>query len=466
MGGIGGGGGGPNVGGSAGGAAGGTGGRAAHGSGHADDTSAQHGIVDPIGTGATEGVTRGKYFLIDVPNWNDSTDAPMTTYLRLGAVKDVTIAGMADAPKDSGEDLAAYVQGFIDDTRVRRTEDDYRCSREGEFTFVPVEERLAESAILHTKGGWRDHSDGNRVTTTRGDKVEVIRGNYKMVVLGRTDREDDAIVTDFSGGHGADSPITFRPGYENHIEWVKNYDGTWKVTESTVRGDVHSTYHGDTVDFYYGNKKESTTGSTSPGKYHENPAIVDRTWAVSMESYTGVGLPVPTIKDVTEAGSIDSSTTAVSMTSTTTASTMDDVTTVATMTSTTTAATITDTTTAALIASTTIGNTVSTQIGNDLTTTIGNTAEVTLGSTSEVTIGGESSITVGTVLDIQVAAFLNLALSGGVDISVGPQLSIGVFQVSWNPLCHEIESMKSTLNTIENKIASQFNQLAAVMFLG
>lgn len=456
---------GPNVGGIASQAGGKTGGRqTSNALGEGDE--GRGAIVDPIGTGATPGVTRGKYILVEVPNWNDSDQSPMTSYLRLGAVKDVTIAGMADAPKDTGEDLAAYVTGFIDDTRVRRTDDDYRCSRDGEFTFTPVEDRLAESAILHTKGGWRDHSDGNRITTTRGDKVEVIRGNYKMVVLGRTDREDDATVTDFSGGHGSDSPITFRPGYENHIEWVKNYDGTWKVTESTVRGDVHSTYHGDTVDFYYGNKKESTTGSTSPGKYHENPAIVDRTWAVSMESYTGVGLPVPTIKDATEAGSIESKTTAVSMASTTTASTMDDVTTVGTMTSTTTAATITDTTTAALIASTTIANTVSTQIGNDLTTTVGNTAEVTLGTTSEVTIGGESSITVGTVLDIQVAAFLNLALSGGVDIAVGPQLSIGVFQVSWNPLCYEIESMKGTLGSIENKISGAFNQLASVMFLG
>ena len=423
-------------------------------------------IVDPIGTGATEGVTRGKYYLVEVPNWNDSADDPMSSYIRLGAVKDVTIAGQADAPKHTGEDLAAYVKGFIDDTRDRGVEGEYTCARDDEFTFTPVEERLAESAILHTKGGWRDHSDGNRITTTRGDKVEVIRGNYKMVVLGRTDREDDAVVTDLSGGHGATSPITFRPGYQNKIEWVKNYDGTWKVTESTVRGDVHSTYHGDTVDFYYGNKKESTTGSAAPSKFHENPAIVDRTWAVSMESYTGVGLPVPSITDVTEAGTMDSTTNAGSISSTTVVGTITDTTTAGTMTSTTTAGTITDTTTAAAIISNTVGNTINNQVGNDVTTTIGATSEITLGSTSEVTIGGESSITVGTVLDIQVAAFLNLALSGGVDISVGPQLSIGVFQVSWNPLCHDIKSMKSTLASVENRIASQFSQLAAVMFLG
>ena len=45
--------------------------------------------------------------------------------------------------------------------------------------------RQKETLALLTKGGWWDHTDGNRVTTTTGDKVEVIQGNYKMVVLGR-----------------------------------------------------------------------------------------------------------------------------------------------------------------------------------------------------------------------------------------------------------------------------------------
>ncbi len=45
--------------------------------------------------------------------------------------------------------------------------------------------RQAETLSLLTKGGWWDHSDGNRVSTTMGDKIEVIQGNYKLVVLGR-----------------------------------------------------------------------------------------------------------------------------------------------------------------------------------------------------------------------------------------------------------------------------------------
>jgi hypothetical protein len=61
--------------------------------------------------------------------------------------------------------------------------------------------RAVESYYLHTKGGWRDHSDGNRITTTRGDKVEVIRGNYKLIVLGRQDQAKSSTAgMDISGG--------------------------------------------------------------------------------------------------------------------------------------------------------------------------------------------------------------------------------------------------------------------------
>jgi hypothetical protein len=45
--------------------------------------------------------------------------------------------------------------------------------------------RMTETLNLLTKGGWWDHSDGNRVSTTMGDKIEVVQGNYKLVVLGR-----------------------------------------------------------------------------------------------------------------------------------------------------------------------------------------------------------------------------------------------------------------------------------------
>src|SRR5437870_3416495 len=73
-------------------------------------------------------------------------------------------------------------------------------------------ERKTYSEWLHGRGGWRDHSDGNRITTTYGDKVEVVRGNYRMLVLGRQNDAALASGWDASGNNIQDfSPATM-PG--------------------------------------------------------------------------------------------------------------------------------------------------------------------------------------------------------------------------------------------------------------
>jgi hypothetical protein len=376
-----------------------------------------------------------KYLLLEVPNFNlaSGEDAAMSSYLRLGAVADLSIAGKAGAPKSSGEDLAAKVTSFQDDDRLR----------DGCPDFVSPGERQAETAKLHTKGGWRDHSDGNRVTTTRGDKIEVIQGNYTQLILGRG---DDEAIWDVSGGHVYQNDITF--GGSTKIEWVQIYDGTWKVTEKTFKGDVDTTYVGDTVDYYYGKRKESTTGSEQPCtpsgneapeemeyvKYKYNPRIIDRTWAESMESYTGSeALRVPSITDETWAGEIVSSTHAGSMTdetivddairSTTKADTIRSETTARVMRSTTHADTIDDTTYGDST-STTHGNTRSFNYGNDFTMVQGISTEVMILGSNEVTVGEEVSVTVGAVVDVSLAAKLEIDLGASLSITLGPKVEL------------------------------------------
>lgn len=358
---------------------------------------------------AREGTSAlGKYFRLEVPNFNGAASEAeqMTSFLHLGAVREPRLAASPDAPKATGEDLAARVTTFIDDTR----------KRDGCPDFLPESVRQAETAKLHSKGGWRDHSDGNRITTTRGDKVEVIKGNYRMLILGR---QEDEAGWDVSGGHVSESGITFAGS--SSIEWTQNYDGTWKVTEETIKGDVTSTYQGDVTDYYYGNFVRSTTGTAFPTEGHENPAITDRTWARIIESYTGsAALPVPVIHDETYAESITSKTTADSMSDTTEVSgSIESKTSAGSMSSTTEAGSITDTTTAGVITSTTVGALVDTTVGPSLSTIIGTETEIIVGNSGELNLGLQDSITLGAVIDLTVAFMLDVSIAGKLEVSIG-----------------------------------------------
>lgn len=109
--------------------------------------------------GEDDVTAKGKYALLSVPEHESCPDrgSPMTTYLRIGAASTTT-------DSDQGTDLLQI------------------ASATG---WSPNAE----------KGGWRDHSDGDRTSTTRGSKSDVISGNYKKVIAcdqggGGTLRED------------------------------------------------------------------------------------------------------------------------------------------------------------------------------------------------------------------------------------------------------------------------------------
>lgn len=300
----------------------------------------------------------GKYFLIEVPNFNNGSDdeadgrPKMSSYLRLGAVKDLSIAGKPDAPKESGEDLAAKVRRVTridgvtpEEGSPQRSlpfktqdlvfEDDYRerdpaapitnvmgevlettelgVTLDAEATEL-AGKRLGETKLLHTKGGWRDHSDGNRITTTRGDKVEVIRGNYKLVVMGRQESLDNASGWDLSGGELRATTLNLGEFETTSVEWVEDDAGRWRVVEKNQKGDSFSIFWGNVHEEFFGEIKSDVTGSETPGSYPHavpgspppskpskvNPKIIERTWAESIEGYTGSRkLRIPTIKEET-----------------------------------------------------------------------------------------------------------------------------------------------------------------------
>jgi len=398
-----------------------------------------------MGTREGAGIN-GKYLLIEVPNYNDATSEAeaMGSYLRLGAVKDPSLAANPGAPKASGEDLAALITSFIDDTR----------KRDGCPNFVPEAERQAETAKLHTKGGWRDHSDGNRVTTTRGDKIEVIKGNYRMLVLGR---QDDKAGWDVSGGHIQDATDLYTAG--TIIEWVQNYAGTWKVTEKTEKGDVDTTYHGDTFDKYFGNKQTSITGSAAPTAERPNPTVLSQTWALRLESYTGsAACPVPEISDETWATSIKSATNAQEISDKTMAQTISSNTSAVTITDTTSATTITSSTAASIVSDTTVGDVQSFTVGNVSDVTVGNAASITIGATEEITIGG--------LVELTVAAMLEISLTAGVSINLGPKAELNLTnRQELSQFRTEVKNIRESVSSSESVSSGAYNLMAGVINL-
>ena len=192
-----------------------------------------------------------KFIKLKVPDFNGNADPELaTTYLRLGATEvdepvaapdpqsadytgnygDPQVVSHVDQDRDghsTGDDLASLVTGFYDDDRERGG--DVGGSVADKFTTEAdaKQARKDESDRLHSRGGWRDHTDGNRITTTRGDKVEVIGGNYRMMVLGRQSQgagdadwkhpNDGAAWYESSGGLNRDDDNS--PGSIVEIRW-------------------------------------------------------------------------------------------------------------------------------------------------------------------------------------------------------------------------------------------------------
>jgi hypothetical protein len=435
------------------------------------------------------GQKSAKYALLEIPSFGVDPDVgKMGSYLRLGAVPDPSVAGMS-----TGDDLAHRVTSFLDDER----------SRDGSPDTLPEGKREAMSAVLHTKGGWRDHTDGNRITTTRGDKVEVIGGNYKMVVLGRT--EGDA-GWDVSGGHIEGL------GAKSCIKWVQTFGGTWRTHEWSEKGDSEVIQHGNRVDAFYGEISTSTTGSEDATRPIEdedhsvtgfasapNPVITESTWAKSITSYTGSpARPVPEIAGTTWAvattsetnvGSVNdttnvvaglsspdgggsgdgSSTTTTSIDGTSTSTTtigkdMNDTTTVKGGMSTTTTVdgdmssrttvggTMMDTTTAAVMTSVNLVPVMST---------------VSVGNTLAVNVGAMENINLGLMLDITLANILSLSVSNTLAITLGVHAEYKlVEEINLSASKQEVSGDTTHVSGETTHVAGAYSVIAPVIFLG
>ncbi|MEZ4296627.1 MAG: hypothetical protein R3B70_16780 [Polyangiaceae bacterium] len=330
---------------------------------------------------ATE--TSGKYFAIDVPDYEDtikSGSSDKRSYLRVGAADpnwvnepgadliarayltgatgrlsasegDYTLAEADNVVAALGNTVPGATAGdvgdmFIDDQRERGTGNDRAQGAPGHG--LSRDERRARSAKLHSDVGWRDHTDGNRITTTRGDKVEVVYGNYKLVVLGRQHSPDFAQGWEANGNHVQDWADGTMPGASVKAEWVPDTTygqsetkGAWLLENSTERVYQYSRYAGNFREQIWGDLYETYIGSENPEDIgttdgaglqghptlrdqardgvslapvassvdlpRGNPVVIERTWATRIDTQQGSEAKrVPRITDKAYADHIES----------------------------------------------------------------------------------------------------------------------------------------------------------------
>ena len=432
--------------------------------------------------------TGGKYLRIEVPNFNGSPEDPVlrkkyaaagldnaepkTSYLRLGAVptelrnrivafiarSDAATAAGQTAPKptefmpSTGEDLALSVLAFADDNRMRCAlgSESSKAGSGNAYSsnYRPPNSRYQRSSLLHTLGGWREHTDGNRISTTRGDKVEVIGGNSLLSVRCRDTSHNLESGWDVSGGHVSGStnsranrkrPLLIQTtkkkdsteDEQDGLFWSKRSGGTWRSNEGATKGDSCEYRMGDSHDTLYGHEQISRTGKEAPTAWHEpedclnpdtcecNPKVIDTTFAEQISSHTGSETQrVPQLSDTTHVTSMTTATHAGSMESHQTHQSLQSHTQALTMTDTTRCDGEHSTTTKAnaIIDSTTAGTTDSTTLSDTFEFTLGPCVSASMGNSDSIMLGGTTSITIGATAELTIAA--------SCAITVGPSLAM------------------------------------------
>lgn len=112
----------------------------------------------------------------------------------------------------------AICSPYIDDRRDRGTGNQNPTGSLGHG--LDLAGRKAVSDKLQSNVGWRDHADGNRITTTAGDKIEVIQGNYKLIVMGRQSDPGQAMGWEATGNNVQDFAGATMPGASVTVTWI------------------------------------------------------------------------------------------------------------------------------------------------------------------------------------------------------------------------------------------------------
>lgn len=221
-----------------------------------NDQSADLGFIDQQ-TPATPG--ERQYFSISVPN--------RPSYLRIGE----TPPTIEDTLHLEEKWLHPYF-----DQMFKSVDSDGSEHMQGTFIHAAV-----DALALHEGAGWLDFCEGNRITTTTGDKVEVIRGNYKLITCG-----GDAGI-DFSGGHMRTWSKT--PGYISQVdadgnEATMTIEAEKRYAQRFYGGDYDELFGGKSYRGFYGVDPENGVDPAAPPP-GGIPAIGERAAVVPMDVY-------------------------------------------------------------------------------------------------------------------------------------------------------------------------------------
>lgn len=212
--------------------------------------------------------TSGKYFRVEVPNFASAipTATSRDAYLRIGSMK-----GFEDTAR--GKELWDEFTGFAADGGIKwhkrnvdgeGVERSVRYDPQGQLAaLVGLEGTAAlelRRKVLLEETAWRDHCDGNRVSTTSGDKVEIVGGNYQLVVLGRAPNADGSSMDDHSGGNHIDGTVS-PPQTMASIRYRSSFEGgSWSMVEESRKASVHEIFTGELREDFCGPRHTSIVG--------------------------------------------------------------------------------------------------------------------------------------------------------------------------------------------------------------
>lgn len=137
----------------------------------------------------------------------------------------------------------------------------------------------ALTSELMTRGGFRLHTDGNLVSTTRGDRVDVVGGNHKLIVLGRTNA---STFVESSGGHAVREDASTHARFTS-VEWNASRS-TWTTYEETLKGNHTSRFQGPLETIFECDAISDTIGRAVDDEAEVAPTIPAATAAAHQQT--------------------------------------------------------------------------------------------------------------------------------------------------------------------------------------